>query len=474
MKRLGLQSRIWSSVSVLGMGYLLLLLLGQVIGYQTASHTRIASGGLFPAALKIQQAGAAFQRALQHFGNAVILQDKSALAAADTDMQAAVSALESVKQLQDLPDTRRGQVASASQTIQDLTTKSKAACLAMMTGSAEISAQVQANIGAVAQENKRVEGLLGALQSGIENDFRGELEVVNVWAARQRTLAVALSVVVLCVSLVFVNLTIRRSIAGPILLAVETLHQASQHIQEAASQVASSSNSLAQGASEQAASLEETSAATEEITAMTRKNASNSQSAANVMTTVDRYVKDGNHTLGQMQQSMSEINASSDKISKIIKAIDEIAFQTNILALNAAVEAARAGEAGMGFAVVADEVRNLAQRSAQAAKDTAALIAESIEKSGEGSERLQKVTEVILAITGSSAEVKTLVDQVNLGSQEQARGVEQISKAVSKVEQLTQSTAAASEEGASASVELLAQSEALKDVVLQLQTLVRG
>ena len=128
---------------------------------------------------------------------------------------------------------------------------------------------------------------------------------------------------------------------------------------------------------------------------MTRQNAVNTSQVAQLMTTVDQRVTDGNNTLGLMIVSMKQINASSDKISKIIKVIDEIAFQTNILALNAAVEAARAGQAGAGFAVVADEVRNLAQRSAQAAKDTASLIEESIATSCEGSAQLQKVADVV-------------------------------------------------------------------------------
>jgi methyl-accepting chemotaxis protein/methyl-accepting chemotaxis protein-1 (serine sensor receptor) len=264
-----------------------------------------------------------------------------------------------------------------------------------------------------------------------------------------------------------------RAIADLKRMTVE-LHESEDQIGSAATQVSGSSASLAQGASEQAASLEETSASVEEISSMTRKNAENSQVAAEVMGTVDKHVKDGNRTLEQMVLSMHEISTSSDKIGKIIKVIDEIAFQTNILALNAAVEAARAGEAGMGFAVVADEVRNLAQRSAQAAKDTASLIEDSIAKSMEGGQKLQQVTEVIRAITESSAKVKTLVDEVNLGSQEQARGIDEISKAVGQMNQVTQSTAANAEESASASQELSGQANAMSQIVQHLQSMVIG
>jgi len=263
-----------------------------------------------------------------------------------------------------------------------------------------------------------------------------------------------------------------RSLNRTLRQAVSELLEGAGQVASASAQVASSSQALAQGSSEQAASLQETSASSEEITSMTRKNAENSATAAALMTDVDRRVTEGNQTLEEMMQSMQEITGSSDKISKIIKVIDEIAFQTNILALNAAVEAARAGEAGMGFAVVADEVRSLAQRSAQAAKDTSALIVESIMKSNEGSTRLQRVGDVMRAITESTVQVKTLVDEVNVGSQEQARGIQQISKAISQMDQVTQSTAASAEEGASASEELSAQAEAMDHAVRKLSQLV--
>jgi methyl-accepting chemotaxis protein len=316
-------------------------------------------------------------------------------------------------------------------------------------------------------ENTRDTAAFRNLQTSMLNDQRSKAASIHragVWSA-----------------LIFLGLT---ATAGTVLLVVvrqssrvlrtsaAELSRASEQVASAAGQISSSSQSLAQGASEQAASLEETSASTEEIATMTRKNAEDARSAAGLMNEASRVVEEANATLEQMQRSMDEINASGESISRIIKVIDEIAFQTNILALNAAVEAARAGDAGMGFAVVADEVRNLAQRSAQAAKDTESMIRESISKSSEGRLKLDHVSRAIRSITDKSLAVKCLIDGLSVSSGEQSRGVEQISQAVTQVERVTQTAAASAEQAAAAGQELNTQSVALNSLVGNLEALV--
>ncbi|HUA21696.1 MAG TPA: methyl-accepting chemotaxis protein [Bryobacteraceae bacterium] len=308
---------------------------------------------------------------------------------------------------------------------------------------------------------------LSAVQAELLETDKAQLAQSYSWSHWIAFALLALSIVAVAGVVLLV-----RNINRNLRQAVTELSEGAHQVASAASQVSASSQSLAQGASEQAASLEETSASSEEINSMARKNTENSHAAAELVTQSRQKFTETNQSLEQMVAAMTEIKNSSDKISKIIKTIDEIAFQTNILALNAAVEAARAGEAGMGFAVVADEVRSLAQRCAQAAQDTASLIEESIAKSNDGKTKVDQVAVAIRAITEQAVQIKTLVDEVNVGSQEQAKGIEQVAKAVAQMEQVTQKSAASAEEGASAGEELTAQSDTLKEIVGRLSAMV--
>jgi methyl-accepting chemotaxis protein len=242
----------------------------------------------------------------------------------------------------------------------------------------------------------------------------------------------------------------------------------------AARQVSMASQTLASGASEQASSVEETSTSLEEMSSMIRATAENAEKAKGLASESRSVAETGSKTMSEMTQAMAAIDASSAEVAKIVKNIDEIAFQTNILALNAAVEAARAGEAGAGFAVVADEVRSLAQRSAAAAKETADKIEVAIANSRKGSQCTAKVEESLLQIADKVSSTDSLVADIAIAAREQAQGIEQINVAIAQLDKVSQSNSASAEESASAAEELDAQAETLKDQVTKLRQLVGG
>jgi methyl-accepting chemotaxis protein len=260
------------------------------------------------------------------------------------------------------------------------------------------------------------------------------------------------------VVLVGMGLYLKSRITRPLERLSTLLDNGANLVAAASGQVAGASQTLAEGASEQAASLEETSASLEEISSMTRRNAENAQSAKDLATQTRAAADAGTSDMREMNEAMDAIKNSGDNIAKIIKTIDEIAFQTNILALNAAVEAARAGEAGMGFAVVAEEVRNLAQRSAQAAKETAAKIEDSISRSEAGVEVSRKVAQRLDEIVTRARDVDELVAEIATASREQSQGIDQVNIAVTEMDKVTLNTQAAM----------------LKEAVAELQGLIRG
>ncbi|MDB5297139.1 MAG: methyl-accepting chemotaxis sensory transducer, partial [Phycisphaerales bacterium] len=265
-----------------------------------------------------------------------------------------------------------------------------------------------------------------------------------------------------------------RSIGSALSRMAASLGDGSGQVAAAAGQVAASSQAQAQGASEQAASLEESSSALEEVSSMTKRNADTADQARAVSAQAQAAAEAGNAAMGKMTAAIAGIERSAGETAKILKTIDEIAFQTNLLALNAAVEAARAGEAGKGFAVVAEEVRNLAMRSAEAAKSTAALIEGSVQNARNGVAVAAEVAGSLGQIGAAAKKVDQLVGEIAAAGREQTQGIGQVTAAVGQMDRVTQAGAASAEEGAAAAEELSGQAEQLQQIVRELTALVGG
>ena len=269
-------------------------------------------------------------------------------------------------------------------------------------------------------------------------------------------------------------LYITNSITGPVNKIANTLTEGANQVAGASGQLLSAAQQLAMGGAEQASAIEETSSVLQETSAMLQQNTANTKQAAQLSEQAKESANKGNQEMQQMMNSMVEIKKSSDQIAKIIKVIDDIAFQTNILALNAAIEAARAGEAGMGFAVVAEEVRNLAQRSAQAAKETTLIIEANIDLSGKGVTMAERVREALNEITVQANKVNDLMDEIAAASQEQFLGVEQVNKAMNQMQTVTEQNCSSAEESAAAAEELSAQADNLNRIVRELSQMLSG
>jgi methyl-accepting chemotaxis protein len=282
--------------------------------------------------------------------------------------------------------------------------------------------------------------------------------------------AMAIAALALAATLLF----IARRVVRPIVRMMSSLSEAAVQVNSAATQVSASAQQAAEGSTEQASALEESSSALEQLAAMSANNAGNAAKANDLATAAREKAQASDQTIAQLNAAMTAINNSAGEIGKIIKVIQDIAFQTNLLALNAAVEAARAGEHGKGFAVVADEVRSLAQRCAAAARDTTRLIEDAVARAGEGSKATDVAGQTLQVIGADIAQMAGLLDGISRASSEQAEGVKQINIAVSQIDKVTQQNTACAEESAAASEELTGQAHALLGVTQELSVLVWG
>ncbi len=523
MLNVSIRTTIRLAIGILGVGYIALLLLVQWSGSRTQTHMETASSSLFPAALSSQEAEADFQKLTKHYSDAVLVQDKGALAQSDESARALTEALESVGQHASFNPERQKQVTALVQRLTDLTARSKLAYSAMIDSREGISKQTQDAVAALAQDNKDMEGALHELRTNLSSDFQAELEAVTAWSRWQRNFGLLLFLVTAACAVVLTIMVERRvsvplqrlthrlkDIAegeGDLTKRLEIAHQdelgeasswfnlfmdklqdvmrqitastqkvasASQGLSSASEQITTNSEEtstqagvVSQAAQQVSQNLQSVSTGSEEMTSTIQSIASNAHEAATVASNAVQTAQAAN-------ANVAKLGASSAEIGEVIKVITSIAQQTNLLALNATIEAARAGEAGKGFAVVANEVKELAKQTAKATEDISRKIT-AIQTDTQGAvEAIGTISGVISQINDISGTIATAVEEQSATTNEMtrnvadaAKGSEEITRNIAGVAEAARGTSSSAQESQKAANDLAEMAEQLRSLVGQ-------
>jgi methyl-accepting chemotaxis protein len=471
MKRLNMTVKIWLSIGIFVLGYVLATVLGQVEGLNTESTMRATSDALFPAAQQSQAAETAFQGAVKGFSDAVVIQDADGLERAAEDGRKMVEGLHALAAIGGLSAERTGQAGQLASTA-DQFLRDARTVYGTMLSSKEMTADTQQRVQGLAARKDEITASLKTLKEQCSSDLKRQLGVVQTNSASQRWVALIVFGTTVLVAGIIVNMTIRRAITGPILRVIHGVKGAAAEAAHASGEMSKSGQVVAKDAQEQAACIEETSASLEEISATTRQNADRAKQADGLMREAMQTADKAAHAMNDLTQSMKEITKSSNQVAAVLKSIDEIAFHTNILALNASVEAARAGEAGAGFSVVADEVRSLAHRAADAARESAEIVEKTISDVKQGVAIVSLTHVAFGEVSAKVASGSQAVAEIAASSEEQSRGIANIGQAISRIESVTQNNVANAQRTAESASEMSRQVETTRTHIEELVSVV--
>ncbi len=446
MRKQGITVKIWLSIGVFVLGFVLSTCLVQVASLTTERAARVSAQSLFPAAQKAQDAEFAFQTVVKGFGDAVLTQDKGAVEKSGETGRVVVKLLREISSTDGLAPATHDQAARLAGSIDEFVTAAQSTYSAVATGGMNLSPEVQQQMQKLAGQTDNLKAELEAVAQGLSSELRSQLDATAQRSRAQRWISMAVFFATLIIAGLIVRFTIRRSITGPIHRVIDGVQEAADSTAAASAKMAQSGNVLTTGAQQQMAFIEETSSALQEISAISSENADRAKRADDLMRHASAIAGKASQAMQDLSASMDAISQSSHQVSDVLKSIDEIAFHTNILALNAAVEAARAGEAGAGFSVVADEVRSLAKRAADAARRSGDIVEKTLKDVSTGVQLVSAADQAFREVTSSIGEGSTVASQIATGSQEQARGVAQVGEAICRIEKVTQKNVANADE----------------------------
>lgn len=472
MRFTGIAGKVWLSIGIFAIGFLISIGFGQFQGFSTERRLRKTAAALFPLAQRTQEAAESFNRMVRSFNDAVMTEDESALDRAVQEADQTTKSLRSSATLAGVDPERQKTVSGLANSLQTVATQGRATYGGMLRAKGNLTPELQQSTRMLAEQIDSTKKGLQLLADQASKDLQSELQLLERESIWHRNLSLNLLAATLLITGFFANRTIQHSVVGPVARVIRGVEIAAGEAALASDQVAKSGGQVAGSANDQAVYLKETSASLTHFATMTRNNAELATKADRVMGDVRHEVEAATVTMQNLTVAIRDISTASHQVAGILKTIEELAFHTNILALNAAVEAARAGEAGAGFSVVADEVRSLAHRSADAAQNIAVLIEGTLAKVDGGSAMASASSKAFAAISAAIVGGSNIVADIARANEEQRRGVDQISSAVSKMDQVTQTNAALAQETAAAAATMSEQIVSTRNYIDELAELI--